>query len=104
MTAMHSLRPHSLRPSSNGSDISCLPGALGPMGHLYVPFRPVRRRPALESLEQPYRVETDGTVRFEYSRMERGRPYPFQIGDRWLIAVLEPGESQASIYYFPEND
>lgn len=48
-------------------------------------------------------VESDGTVRFEYSKMERSRPYPFQIGDRWLIAVLEPGESQASIYYFPED-
>lgn len=36
---------------------------------------------------QPFHRTSDGKIEFEEARMEIHRPYPFKVGDAWLIAV-----------------
>ena len=38
----------------------------------------------------PCEVQPDGSVAVNRSRMEEGRPYPFQVGELWFVAVNRP--------------
>ena len=53
--------------------------------------------------ENPCRTKPDGTVEIFDSRMEAGRPYPFQVDGWWFVAVKAAGASRAGIYYVNEN-
>ena len=45
----------------------------------------------------PHSVAADGTVTFRPKLMEVERPYPFRVGDGWLVAVRR-GEEDVAIY------
>ena len=54
--------------------------------------------------KEPVERRADGGVSLNYEAMEPGRPYPFQVDGHWLIGVLRPGDEQATIYCFPDDD
>lgn len=56
------------------------------------------------STGMPAVVETPRGVSLNYESMERGRPYPVEVGGYWIIAVLHHGASQATLYRVPDND
>ncbi len=54
--------------------------------------------------KKAFEVKSDGSISFDYKLMEPDRPYPFKIKGYWFIAVLRTGDTQATIYHFPDDD
>lgn len=57
-----------------------------------------------ETCGKPVVEATPRGVSLNYESMERGKPYPVEVGGHWIIAVLHHGASQATLYRVPDDD